>query len=142
MQIVGIDYSRGSDYSVIVLLEKLQDGSYKVTSIEERQAMNRADLLDQAKKLTCGDRNDAYGPPFDNLTNIAGLFTAYLIGKYGGVILDPLQFVLTAEDIAHFNVLQKMARSWRETSPRPDTYIDMAAYAAIAGECASLEAEE
>lgn len=104
-------------------------------------AMHRKDLLKSAKELTCGDRNAAYGPPYENLSDCAMLFTAYLCAKYGGVILDPKQFALTAEDIAHFNVLQKMARSWRGDEPRPDTYIDMAAYSAIAGECAAAEEE-
>jgi hypothetical protein len=43
--------------------------------------------------------------------------------------------VLTAEDVAWLNVLQKMARTFNGSS-KPDTYIDAATYSAIAGECA------
>jgi hypothetical protein len=60
------------------------------------------------------------------------LFTAYLAAKYGELLHG---FVLTAEDVAWLNVLQKMARTFNGSS-KPDTYIDAATYSAIAGECA------
>ena len=104
--------------------------------------MHRKDLLTDAIALTTGDRNAAYGPPYENLSDCAGLFTTYVIGKYRGQEIDEKKFALTAEDVAHFNVLQKMARSYRGDVPRPDTYIDMAAYSAIAGECAAEESKE
>lgn len=95
-------------------------------------------ILEAAITHTCGDRNVQYGSPFINLDDIAGLWTAYLVGKYRGKTVDEEQFRLTAEDVAHFNVLQKMARTF-SGRVKQDTYEDQAAYSAIAGECAMTQ---
>ena len=101
----------------------------------------RVAYLEQEIKLTSGDRDKEYGAPYDNLTDCAELWQAYLIGKFRGSTVDPLQMQLTAEDVAWLNVLQKIARTFHG-NPKPDTYIDAATYAAIAGECAAEEASE
>lgn len=109
--------------------------------------MNRIEMLAEASRLTGGDRDKEYGAPFINLTDCAGLFTAYLEGKTkgktiaasGGAILSG-SYELTAEDVAWLNVLQKIARTF-SGAVKLDTYIDAAAYAAIAGECAQEQAE-
>lgn len=103
--------------------------------------MTRIEILKQAKKLTGEDRNKEYGEPWENLTNIATLIGAYLYAKYGGKVLDPMQLEITAEDIAWFNVLQKMARTFIGRQ-KMDTYVDAAAYAAIAGEVAQEDTYE
>lgn len=110
---------------------------------EEKQpaAPRRVQFLAQGATLTAGDRNEEYGEPYFNLTAVAQLFSAYLYGKYGGALIDERSFGLTAEDIAWFNTLQKMARTFNGVV-KPDTYIDAAVYAAIAGECAEVEASE
>ena len=90
--------------------------------------VNRKELLKNAIKHTCGDRDVEYGSPRMNLGHISMLWTAYIRAKY---LID---FELTSEDVAWFNVLQKMARTFSK-STKPDTYEDAAAYAAIAGEC-------
>jgi len=101
----------------------------------------RVQYLQTAIALTAGDRDKEYGPPYVNLTDCAALFSAYIAAKYRGKIVAANSFVLTAEDVAWLNVLQKMARTF-SGQPKPDTYIDAAAYAAIAGECAQMEDEE
>lgn len=101
----------------------------------------RVQFLEAGIKLTSGDRDAEYGPPYFNLTDCGILFTAYLYAKYGGKSIDPNEFNLTAEDVAWLNVMQKMARTFHG-QPKPDTYIDAATYAAIAGECAEEEAAE
>lgn len=103
--------------------------------------MHRKDILETGVRLTCGDRNREYGEPYENLTNIATLWNGYLYAKFGGQLVDPLQLELRAEDVAHLNTLQKMARTFIG-EPKPDTYIDMATYSAIAGECAAEDAAE
>lgn len=99
----------------------------------------RVDLLDTAKALTEGDRDKEYGTPYVNLTDCAQLWSAYLWGKYNGRLPETEDvasvFLLTAEDVAWLNVLQKIARTF-SGNVKLDTYIDAAAYAAIAGECA------
>lgn len=102
---------------------------------------DRVKLLKAAISHTAGDRDKEYGSPYDNLGDCAELWSAYLINKYRGVTLDNIPFALTAEDVAHLNVLQKMARTF-SGNVKCDTYEDMAAYSAIAGECAQLENEE
>lgn len=97
----------------------------------------RADILHEAIRLTCGSRNESYGPPSINLGDCAELWSAYINAKYAGTTLDRMQFCLTAEDVAWLNVLQKIARTFQ--SLKADNYTDAAAYAAIAGECAIEE---
>lgn len=101
----------------------------------------RVMYLKEAARLTSDDRNKQYGEPWDNLTSTAELITAYLVNKYSGKTLDTQQFRLTGEDIAHFMVLTKMARTFHG-APKADTYIDGACYFAIAGECASIDSED
>jgi hypothetical protein len=107
--------------------------------------MTRKAILKQAIKHTCNDREADYGPPWDNLTNISELWTAYLSGKYDGKIIAPTggeilggQVSLCAEDVAWMMVLLKMARTFKGQH-RVDTYEDAAAYSALAGECAQTE---
>jgi len=94
---------------------------------------HRVQLLEEAARLTSGDRDVEYGPPFNNLSDCASLWSAYIEAKYSGRSLN-----LTSEDIAWLNVLQKMARTFAG-KVKPDTYADAAAYSAIAGECANIE---
>ena len=89
----------------------------------------RGRILRDADALTTSVRNESYGEPYDNLSAIALLQSAYLEAKY------PTNYEgLTAEDVAWLNVLQKIARTFHP-SFHNDNYIDAAAYAAIAGEC-------
>jgi hypothetical protein len=98
----------------------------------------RVQLLLDGINLTSGDRDKEYGTPYTNLTDCGMLFSAYLMGKYNGRILMLDEFMITAEDVAWLNVLQKIARTFNG-HVKPDTYTDAAAYAAIAGECAEME---
>lgn len=102
----------------------------------------RVKTLQEAARLTAGNRDKSYGPPSINMDNIAQLWTAYLAGKYAGRSpgLGRSEFQLTGEDVAHFNALQKMARTFAAYTP--DNYIDAAAYAAIAGECREEDEQE
>ena len=93
--------------------------------------MHRKDILSTASSLTTGERNKSYGEPYNNLSDIARLVSAYLNTRGIPCALD-------AEDIAHICVLQKMARSCNRSGVHNDNYIDMAAYSAIAGECADI----
>jgi len=93
----------------------------------------RVQTLETAIKLTSGDRNKAYGPPFGNLSDCALLWDAYLAIRKGAQ--------LDAEAVAWMNVLQKIARS-AQPGYHPDNYTDAAAYSAIAGECREIQIEE
>lgn len=94
----------------------------------------RIRLLKKGIELTGGDRNATYGPPYDNLNACAVVWGAYLYAKYGGKVVDPMQFELTAEDVAHMMTLVKMTRTFHGRY-HADNYLDGGVYQAIAGEC-------
>ncbi len=94
----------------------------------------RENILSQAADITAGDREKDYGDPHDNLTNMALLVQAYLIGKHN------VDIYLNSEDMAWIMVLLKVARA--STGYKHDNYVDAAAYAAIAGECRHIVNDE
>ena len=83
--------------------------------------MERGEILDEAKRLTHGDRNKNYGKPLTNHQRIAGLWSIFLEQE-----ISPAQAAMCL-------ALVKVARLI-ETPDHQDSPIDMAAYAAIYGE--------
>jgi hypothetical protein len=79
------------------------------------------EFLSEASRLVGTDREKDYGDKVDNHNNIARLWSAYLDVK------------VEAHDVAIMMALLKMART-KLGKVSKDTYIDMAAYSAIAGE--------
>jgi len=79
-----------------------------------------ADLLKEAKKLVETDRHEDYGDKLKNHQNIAKLWSAYL------------DVEISAHDVAICMGLLKIARL--KHAHKKDSYLDLAAYAAIAGE--------
>ena len=84
-------------------------------------AKKTKELLSKAINLVGGDRQRDYGDKVKNHDNIAKLWSAYLDVK------------IEAQDVAIMMALLKMART-KLGAVSEDTYIDMAAYSAIAGE--------
>ena len=80
----------------------------------------RESILDAAKRCVCGDREQDYGSPEDNFAVIAAPWTAYT-----GTDITPT-------DVAMMMALLKIARA--KAGSKPDTYIDLAGYAACGGE--------
>lgn len=85
----------------------------------------RRELLDAAADLIDGDRQKDYGPPEENFGRIAALWNIYLNG-----IPE-----VNATDVAALMALVKIARAV-ESPEKADTWIDLAGYAALAGELA------
>ena len=79
------------------------------------------ECLSQAITLSANDRQKDYGDKVNNHNNIARLWSAYL------------DIDIKAHDVAIMMALLKMART-KLGAVSKDTYIDMAAYSAIAGE--------
>ena len=79
------------------------------------------EILSEATRLVGTDRQKDYGDKVENHDNIARLWSAYL-----GIKIE-------AHDVALMMVLLKMART-KLGEVSKDTYIDMSAYSAIAGE--------
>lgn len=87
--------------------------------------MKRADFLRRAHKCVCGGRDSDYGTPEDNFSTIAKLWTIYRGTTF------------TAKDVAMMMALLKIARI-RNGRYSADSYVDLAGYAACAGEIADL----
>jgi len=87
--------------------------------------MNRGDILQEAARLTAKDRQQIYGDPKTNHSRIADFWTTYL------------EHQVTPQQVAICMALVKVARLM-ETETE-DSFIDLAAYAAIAGEIATFD---
>lgn len=83
--------------------------------------MKREEVLDKAKEIVTGERNEQYGSPEDCFNVIAGMWGSYL-----GI-------PVSTTDVAMLMVLLKVARS-RNLPGYADNYVDIAGYAACAGE--------
>ena len=88
--------------------------------------MKRAEILDAAKACVCGEREQDYGTPEDSFGLIGQLWTVYM-----GTLF-------TAKDVAMTLALLKVARI--HNGDKMDSFIDLAGYAACAGEIAGKEA--
>ena len=86
-------------------------------------------FLVKAESLIAGQRHKDYGDKTDNHKNIAKLWSAYL------------DVDITPHDVAIMMCLLKVART-KLGEISEDTYIDMAAYGAIAGEIKFKEPKE
>lgn len=91
------------------------------------EAPPRSQALVDANELITGDRNETYGTPTQNFTNIAAFWNV----QFGHMLADGAQF--TAANVAQANALQKLARMIAQ--PKPDNWIDLAGYAACGYEC-------
>lgn len=109
--------------------DKLYNGYQKDTCQQtenDYKQSPREAALREAIKLTCGDRNVAYGPPTANLERLADLIRAY----FGTREITTIQ----STDVAAINILIKLARL--ATNPtHHDSWVDAAAYAGIGLEC-------
>lgn len=83
--------------------------------------MNRQEILNEASRLTHGDREKNYGSALTNHTRIAGLWSVFL------------ETEITPAQVAICMGLVKVARLI-ETPDHLDSFIDLAAYASISGE--------
>jgi len=83
----------------------------------------RADILSSAATCVCGHREQDYGSPEDNFRKIAGLWKAYT------------GYEFTPVDVAMMMALMKAARI-KTGAGTMDSFVDLAGYAACAGEIA------
>lgn len=96
--------------------------------------MRREDILEEAKKQVCGHRTEDYGKPEDSFQRIADLWTAYMKED-----IDDTR-VFTPKDVAMMLALLKVARI--KTDVKSDSYVDLAGYAACAGEISIIDIKD
>lgn len=82
--------------------------------------MSRAEILDTAKNVVAGKREQEYGSPENNFQMIAELWSAYLDTN------------VSALDVAMLMSLLKIARI--RAGGTEDSFVDLAGYAACGGE--------
>ena len=103
--------------------EKVATATIKPVENESEPRTEREELLREAIRCVTGHRVDEHGKPEDNFKKIAKLWQAYNGHEY------------TAHDVAMMMALLKVARI-RTGHGGKDSYIDLAGYAACAGEMA------
>lgn len=88
--------------------------------------MTRADILKAAERCVCTDRNQQYGEPEDNFRTISLLWSVYLCAR-------GMEQPLGAADVGAMMALFKLGRI-ATGGDKADNFIDLAGYAACAGE--------
>ena len=90
--------------------------------------MTKEEILKKAKEIISNDRNVSHGDAFKNHAEIAEFWNIFLDKK-----LRPMADI-TADDVAIMMILLKISRHTQGEKFNLDNFIDMAGYAAIAGE--------
>ena len=103
------------------------------TDEENSESMGRKEILEAAMRCVCGDREQDYGTPERNFELIGELWTAYLKAK---CVSPEANVSINGEDIATMMCLFKIARIATGRG-KADSFIDLAGYAACAGELAT-----
>lgn len=89
--------------------------------------MKRAEILEAARQCVCGGREQEYGKPENNFALVGKLWEVYTGQPF------------SAKDVAMMLALLKVARI--KTGVKGDSFIDLAGYAACAGEIATEVAD-
>lgn len=83
--------------------------------------MKRDEILKEAEKCICGQREQDYGQPENNFADIAKLWTIYRGVNF------------TSKDVAIMMCLLKISRI-KNGGGSGDSFVDLCGYAAIGGE--------
>ena len=89
--------------------------------------MERAEILEEATRIVCRDREEQYGDPENNFAAIAAMWSAYLRARCAAD-----QLALNGKDVAAMMALLKIARV-ASGKPKADNWVDLAGYAACGG---------
>lgn len=90
--------------------------------------MTRKEILETAAACVCGQREEDYGSPENNFKTIALLWGIYLQAAHPGSYIP----ILSPKDVAIMMALLKIARI--ASGKSADSFVDLAGYAACAGE--------
>ena len=89
---------------------------------DQEDVTPRAEVLREAESLITGDRNETYGTPTQNFTNIAEFWNT----QFAHMLQPGARF--TPQDVAIAMVHVKLARMIAQ--PKRDNWVDLAGYAA------------
>lgn len=92
---------------------------------------NRAEILAAAGRCVTGGRDKEYGEPEDSFDLIAQLWEPYI---RAACVSPGANVGIREQDVAILMALLKIARA--AVSDKPDNFVDLAGYAACAGEAA------
>lgn len=91
--------------------------------------------LDEAKRLINADRNEEYGEPYDNFSDIASMITVIL----RSILKDGER--VRVEHVAMIMIIVKLSRM--TTSPRKmDSWVDIAGYVGTGWEAIEMDSKE
>lgn len=96
--------------------------------------MTRAEILERARVCVCGEREQEYGSPFDNFQTIGLLWSIYLRAAHPELLPVFGIGIISPKDAAVMMTMLKAARI--ATGSSEDSFVDLAGYAALAGELA------
>jgi len=94
--------------------------------------MKRAEILEAAHQCVCGEREQDYGTPENNFETIGLLWGIYLRAAHPELMKVAGVNFVTPKDVGIMMALLKVARI--ATGSSPDSFVDLAGYAACAGE--------
>lgn len=102
-----------------------------VIKAQESVIKTRAEILEAAGKCITGGRDEEYGEPEDSFDLIARLWEPYI---RAACVSPSADVEIRPQDVAILMALLKIARA--AVNDKPDNFVDLAGYAACAGEAA------
>ena len=105
------------------------DNQEETTTTSEPNTL-RVEALREAARIISGERDRQHGKPEDNFKRIAKIWSV------------TLGIEITNEDVAMMMVGLKVARYASKSGFQPDTWVDIAGYAACGYEVGSLESKK
>lgn len=99
--------------------------------------MNRKEILSAAEECVCGKRNYDYGTPENNFETIGYLWSVYLRAAHPELKKVLALNGINEKDVAMMMALLKISRI--ATGSNIDSFIDLAGYAACAGEITNFK---
>ena len=103
--------------------------------------MPRLLILEKAGIISKGRGKD-HGPLYRSFGGIAAMWSAYLSAVHYARTGDYREFALNRRDVAQMLIHLKQMRAEFGNESEPDNYVDIAGYAAIAGELSGVYLEE